>query len=89
MMQNLKLKSINEIGLDTHFLIPSYQRGYRWDQTQVINLLDDIYDFMQTKEKHSFYCLQPLSYSAKCQTTIRSHRWSTTVNNNCYSTSLS
>lgn len=60
MMQNLKLKSINEIGLDTHFLIPSYQRGYRWDQTQVINLLDDIYDFMQTKEKNSFYCLQPV-----------------------------
>lgn len=59
-MQNLTLKSINEIGLDTHFIIPSYQRGYRWNQTQVINLLEDIQEFIETKNHDSFYCLQPV-----------------------------
>lgn len=36
------------------------QRGYRWDQTQVINLLDDIQEFIETKNRDSFYCLQPV-----------------------------
>lgn len=25
------------------FYIPSYQRGYRWSETEVVRLLDDIY----------------------------------------------
>ena len=34
-------KTIDELkNLD--FIIPSYQRGYRWEKTQVCNLLDDI-----------------------------------------------
>jgi len=37
------------------FYIPSYQRGYRWDETQVRALLDDIYD-----NGDEPYCLQPL-----------------------------
>lgn len=37
------------------FYVPSYQRGYRWDQSQVIALLDDVYN---NKEKS--YCLQPI-----------------------------
>lgn len=37
------------------FYVPSYQRGYRWDQSQVIALLDDVYN---NKEKP--YCLQPI-----------------------------
>lgn len=37
------------------FYVPSYQRGYRWDQSQVNALLDDVYD---NKEKP--YCLQPI-----------------------------
>lgn len=43
--------------------IPAYQRGYRWDRRQVIQLLDDIWDFIQAsdeKSRTSFYCLQPL-----------------------------
>lgn len=27
------------------FVVPSYQRGYKWDQQQVSELLDDIYEF--------------------------------------------
>lgn len=40
----------NEIKLETKlvgdirgdFYVPSYQRGYRWSETEVIRLLDDI-----------------------------------------------
>ena len=54
----------NEIKLDTilvgdikgDFYIPSYQRGYRWGETEIIRLLDDIYS---TEGKRN-YCLQPV-----------------------------
>ena len=51
--------------LDTEFEfefeIPSYQRGYRWDDMQVNDLLNDIYEFSQKKERNkNFYCLQPV-----------------------------
>ena len=54
----LELKAVWQI-LDFDFFIPFYQRGYRWDRRQVEDLLDDIYDFSQKKEK-GFYCLQPI-----------------------------
>ncbi len=41
------------------FLIPSYQRGYRWTECQITALLNDIADFDQSKDGN-FYCLQPL-----------------------------
>ena len=30
-----------------NYCIPSYQRGYRWEKQQVIELLDDILDFSE------------------------------------------
>ena len=47
--------------LDKNFFVPKYQRGYRWTEKQVRDLLNDIYDFCKA-EHHSgeFYCLQPL-----------------------------
>lgn len=53
------LKSINEILPET-FLIPSYQRGYRWTKRQVIDLLDDIWEFYPKKKPEEIYCLQPV-----------------------------
>lgn len=42
------------------FLIPSYQRGYRWDN-EVNALLDDIRDFTNYKKSdNDFYSLQPI-----------------------------
>jgi len=41
-----------------HFLIPYYQRGYRWDEINIIALLDDIDNFINSKEDN--YCLQPI-----------------------------
>jgi len=64
----IELRSINRLLVDEHgsparYWIPGYQRGYRWNQLQVTQLLDDIWDFIQASEEKrrtSFYCLQPL-----------------------------
>lgn len=44
LFNNLEPKSINEL-LDKQFFIPHYQRGYRWTNQQVEQLLDDIDTF--------------------------------------------
>ena len=41
------------------FLIKDYQRGYRWESKQIIELLNDIMDFETTAHKEK-YCMQPL-----------------------------
>lgn len=60
---NIKLKSINEL-FRMKFFIPSYQRGYRWAEQQVTDLLNDINEFCPQKAKgtneDTWYCLQPL-----------------------------
>ena len=33
------------------FFIPSYQRGYRWTEQQVKDLLNDILEFSQKKKQ--------------------------------------
>ena len=43
-----------------NYFIPSYQRGYRWEKQQVTELLDDIWDFAETKQDQDYYCLQPI-----------------------------
>lgn len=65
---SIRLRSINSLltdeqGHPTRFWIPAYQRGYRWAPLQVSQLLDDVWEFIQTSEggnRHAFYCLQPL-----------------------------
>lgn len=47
------------------FLIPDYQRGYRWTRTQAKQMLDDFHEFIQagesdSKDKDGYYCLQPV-----------------------------
>lgn len=61
----LVLKSIHEL-LEYKFFIPSYQRGYRWNASQVTQLLDDIWEFADKPKKSSeeFYCLQPVVVKA-------------------------
>lgn len=50
----LDTKLVGDIRGD--FFIPSYQRGYRWGETEVTRLLDDVYS---TDGKRN-YCLQPV-----------------------------
>lgn len=55
----ISIKPINElIGKEYKFNIPSYQRGYRWTEQQVTDLLKDINEFIPKGD--SWYCLQPV-----------------------------
>jgi len=62
---HLGLKSIIEL-LEYSFFIPDYQRGYRWTYTQVIQLLEDVWNFAKKPpvqkqgDEKTFYCLQPI-----------------------------
>jgi hypothetical protein len=64
MVENIiELKSIRDL-LGLKFFIPSYQRGYRWNEQQIEDLLNDINDFrpesVNNSDKGTWYCLQPL-----------------------------
>lgn len=57
---NLKLAHLGDL-IGMHFNIPYYQRGYRWETKQVLDLLDDLFEFKLSRPKsNQFYCLQPL-----------------------------
>ena len=55
--------------LGRKFFIPSYQRGYKWTEKQVEDLLNDLHEFKTKLEKKEncdeFYCLQPLAVKRK------------------------
>ena len=59
--------SIREL-LGERFFIPDYQRGYRWTDQQVLDLLTDIWEFSKADHnEYEFYCLQPLVVKKVCQ----------------------
>ena len=63
-MNNNALKSIGELK-DYHFYVEDYQRGYKWTNVEVNQLLDDINEFKlddinDSNKEGGFYCLQPL-----------------------------
>ncbi len=52
--------SIQElIDSDLTFYIPAYQRGYRWEKSEILRLIEDIRHFDFSKDG-DFYCLQPV-----------------------------
>lgn len=59
----IELKSVKEL-LGMKFFIPSYQRGYRWTEQQVKDLLNDVNEFrpetVKDTNEETWYCLQPL-----------------------------
>ena len=65
-METKYLKAIKNLK-DFCFVVPSYQRGYRWGEREVKALLEDIWDFAQkiggqndSVIRDDFYCLQPI-----------------------------
>lgn len=62
-MSCLTEKTIGEL-LEYNFFIPKYQRGYRWTERQVEDLLTDIDAFIpnqiEKSDKKTWYCLQPI-----------------------------
>ena len=54
------LKRVGEIAdSGMSFLVPAYQRGYRWGKEEVNALFDDLLEF-QNERECEYYCLQPL-----------------------------
>jgi len=53
------LKAICEL-MGLSFTIPHYQRGYRWEEQEVTELLDDLWAFHGDTDSGDFYCLQPI-----------------------------
>jgi hypothetical protein len=47
------LKPVNDL-LKESFYVPSYQRGYRWTERQVEDLLNDIWEFQASSEPLHF-----------------------------------
>lgn len=73
-LKPLPIQDIN----DKNFFIPHYQRGYRWTEMQVRQLLNDIDQFisiiLNPKEGiSSFYCLQPVVIKAMSIEKKQSH----------------
>jgi len=69
MDNTLELKTINELQA-FDFYIPSYQRGYRWSQNEVEDLLNDISEFVprsvdDESDEKTWYCLQPIVIKKK------------------------
>lgn len=62
-MNSIELKTLNELSKYA-FYIPAYQRGYRWTEQEVKDLLNDIYEFTPREIKgtddKTWYCLQPI-----------------------------
>ncbi len=57
-MATVTLRSVEDL-FGERFYVPAYQRGYRWDETQVKELLEDLFSFSR-KEEDREYCLQPV-----------------------------
>lgn len=75
----IELKSVSEL-LGMKFFIPSYQRGYRWTEQQVKDLLNDIWDFSKKeKQEYEFYCLQPLVVKRKEEDVLNSIKAATSI----------
>jgi uncharacterized protein with ParB-like and HNH nuclease domain len=54
----LSLKPVEKL-LGEHFFVENYQRGYKWTDQQIHDLLEDIHAF-RSDSAESFYCLQPV-----------------------------
>jgi hypothetical protein len=59
-VNTIEMKSLIELRDGRIFYVPAYQRGYRWNEEQVKDLLDDLYSFATGKNGKQFYCLQPV-----------------------------
>ena len=71
-MAIIKLINVNDIlNSKMSFFIPDYQRGYRWGQQQVEDLLSDLEEFYNEYKGNDkiVYCIQPLVVNKSDNTT--------------------
>ena len=79
-----KLPVCNLLG--HNFFIPNYQRGYRWEKQQVVDLLEDLKDFIdhtQDTDKN-FYCLQPVVVKVCDEETVKAEKLQSDIDNNIW-----
>lgn len=57
-MAEINVTTMRVSKIEGTFIVPSYQRGYRWGTDEVERLLDDIYSLHGNEKKG--YCLQPI-----------------------------
>ena len=61
--QKITLKTIAQLRQESvRFTIDAYQRGFRWTQVEIRDLLRDVreFSFLHPAESGAFYCLQPV-----------------------------
>lgn len=58
-MSNVILEAKLVGKIEGNFFVPKYQRGYRWTESQVKTLLNDLWDNC-SQETQNEYCLQPV-----------------------------
>ncbi|WP_281639050.1 DUF262 domain-containing protein [Capnocytophaga sputigena] len=75
---SIEMKSLIKLRDGRTFYVPAYQRGYRWNEEQVKDLLDDLYSFASGKNEKQFYCLQPIIVK---KISKDSAQWKTIVGN--------
>ncbi len=57
----LQKKMVSEVIMSKNdYFIPDYQRGYRWEKEQVLDLLEDIWLWGNEQGSNNKYCLQPI-----------------------------
>ena len=87
-----ELRSVNYLELlaipelcNKNFFIPDYQRGYRWGDIQIRQMLEDIYSFIYDKNAAgSFYCLQPVVVKKMTPDEVAANRLESAFDNNTW-----
>ena len=68
-VNSIKLKTLGELS-QFSFFIPAYQRGYRWSEQEVKDLLNDINEFVPreiSETDKTWYCLQPIVVKSRTE----------------------
>lgn len=79
-VNELELIAIPDL-MERNFFIPDYQRGYRWEEIHIFQLLSDIWDFTN-KNSGDFYCLQPIVVKELDPTIVAKNKLESTFDNN-------
>lgn len=67
-----------------NFFIPDYQRGYRWGEQQIFQLLGDLNQFFHKPNSGSFYCLQPVIVKKLDSATVEKNHLSSEYDDNVW-----
>jgi len=83
-VNNLDLHAVPDL-FNKNFFIPDYQRGYRWGEIQVRQLLEDITAFFDNSTvTGKFYCLQPVAVKKLTEEQVKEYRLNSDLDNNTW-----